>query len=312
MLITGLTRYSIENMEEDQQGRGFWASFRESLKHNYRLVVMNSDTFEEVRSFQLTLLNVYVAITSLLVVIALVVAMAIAYTPLRKYVPGYGDVVSKQDFIALQREMTEMEEQLAIYANYNENVRNILVGEVRTAEDLPEEPDTSNNVTNDEEVNLSEEEIALRREMELERVGRQARAGGGVQSGSSTIPLEQMYFIAPLSGEISAGFDPDKNHFGIDILAPKNTAVKAAMDGFVFFSDWTRETGNTIGIQHDNNVITFYKHNAELLKPAGSQVKAGEAIAIIGNTGHLTTGPHLHFELWHRGEAVNPVQFVGF
>ena len=312
MLIKGLTPYSIENMEEDQQESGFWASFRESLKNNYRLVVMNSDTFEEVRSFQLTLLNVYVAITSLLVVFALIVALAIAYTPLRKYIPGYGDVVSQEEFVALQREMAEMEEQLAIYAAYNENVLNILVGEVRTAEDLPAEADSNTTAPSEEEATLSEEEIALRREMELERVGQQARAGRTLQAGSSTVPLEQMFFIAPLSGEISAGFDPDKDHFGIDILAPKNTAVKSAMDGFVFFSDWTRETGNTIGIQHDNNVITFYKHNAELLKPAGSRVSAGEAIAIIGNTGHLTTGPHLHFELWHRGEAVNPLQYVAF
>jgi murein DD-endopeptidase MepM/ murein hydrolase activator NlpD len=300
-------------MEEDQQRVGFWTSFRESLKNNYRLVVMNSDTFEEVRSLQLTLLNVYVAITSLLVVIALAVALVIAYTPLRKYIPGYGDVVTQEEFVALQREMADLEEQLTIYADYNENVRNILVGDVRTAEDLPAEPDSSAASTpNETEVNLSEEEIALRREMELERVGRQARAGRTLQPGSDLVPLEQMYFIAPLTGEISAGFDPDRNHFGIDVLAPKNTAVKAAMDGYVFFSDWTRETGNTIGIQHDNNVITFYKHNAELLKPAGSRVSAGEAIAIIGNTGHLTTGPHLHFELWHRGEAVNPTQYVAF
>jgi murein DD-endopeptidase MepM/ murein hydrolase activator NlpD len=300
-------------MEEDQQRVGFWASFRESLQNNYRLVVMNSDTFEEVRSLQLTLLNVYVAITSLLVVIALTVALAIAYTPLRKYIPGYGDVVTQEEFVALQREMSELEEQLAVYAEYNENVRNILVGDVRTAEDLPSEPDSSaTSNANEAEVNLSEEEIALRREMELERVGRQARAGRTLQAGSDLVPLEQMYFIAPLTGEISAGFDTERNHLGIDILAPKNTAVKAAMDGYVFFSDWTRETGNTIGIQHDNNVITFYKHNAELLKPTGSRVSAGEAIAIIGNTGHLTTGPHLHFELWHRGEAVNPTQYVAF
>ena len=209
--------------------------------------------------------------------------------------------------------MAEMEKQLTVYADYSENIRNILVGEVRTAEDLPEDADATNeNPLVEKEVTLSEEEIALRREMEIERVGRQARAGRPVQSGSFAVPLEQLYFIAPLMGEISAGFDPDRNHFGIDILAPKNTAVKAAMDGFVFFSDWTRETGNTIGIQHENNVITFYKHNAELLKAAGSEVKAGEAIAIIGNTGHLTTGPHLHFELWHQGEAVNPVQYVAF
>ena len=99
---------------------------------------------------------------------------------------------------------------------------------------------------------------------------------------------------------------------GRDVLAPKNTAIKAAMDGFIFFSDWTLETGNTLGIQHSNNAITFYKHNSVLLKKAGSYVKAGEAVAIIGNTGTLTDGPHLHFELWHKGKPVDPEEYIKF
>jgi len=121
-----------------------------------------------------------------------------------------------------------------------------------------------------------------------------------------------MYFTSPLNGEVAAAFMPDKGHYGIDILAPKNTAIKAAMDGYVFFSDWTLETGNTIGIQHTNNVITFYKHNATLLKKAGNFVRAGEGVAIIGNTGELTNGPHLHFELWHKGKPVDPGEYVDF
>lgn len=121
-----------------------------------------------------------------------------------------------------------------------------------------------------------------------------------------------MFFTPPLTGEISAKWSPEKKHYGVDILAPKNTAIKAAMDGYVFLSDWTMETGNTLGIQHANNTITFYKHNSALLKKAGSYVKAGEAVAIIGNTGMLSDGPHLHFELWHKGKSVNPMEYVDF
>jgi len=126
------------------------------------------------------------------------------------------------------------------------------------------------------------------------------------------IPLEQLFFIPPITGRMSEGFMPDKKHYGVDILAPKNTPIKAVMDGYVITSDWTLETGNTIGIQHANGIVTFYKHNSALLKKTGSLVKAGEAVAIIGNTGTLSDGPHLHFELWHKGKPINPIDFINF
>ena len=125
-------------------------------------------------------------------------------------------------------------------------------------------------------------------------------------------PLAQLYFIPPVSGEISAGFMIDENHYGVDVLAPKNTPVKAVMDGYVISSDWTLETGNTIGIQHDNKMISFYKHNSQLLKSTGDQVRAGEAVAIIGNSGTLSDGPHLHFELWYDGKPLNPEDYIKF
>ncbi|MEL6844618.1 MAG: M23 family metallopeptidase, partial [Bacteroidota bacterium] len=158
-----------------------------------------------------------------------------------------------------------------------------------------------------------EEDEALRREIEMDqRIQEQAMLSRTVNFSPRDRPIEQMYFMSPVQGEISAGYMPDKKHFGVDVLAPKNTAIKAAMDGFVITSDWTLETGNTLGIQHANNVITFYKHNSVLLKKVGDYVKSGEAIAIIGNTGTLTDGPHLHFELWHKGKPIDPLDYVGF
>ena len=134
------------------------------------------------------------------------------------------------------------------------------------------------------------------------------------RGGAITVqrPLQQQLFIAPISGEGSAPFDLDQHHRGIDILAPKDTPVKAIMDGYVFISDWTLETGNTIGIQHVDGLVSFYKHNSSLLKGQGSFVRAGEAIAIIGNTGTLSDGPHLHFELWHNGVALDPAEYINF
>jgi murein DD-endopeptidase MepM/ murein hydrolase activator NlpD len=126
------------------------------------------------------------------------------------------------------------------------------------------------------------------------------------------VPLSQLFFMPPVSGDITSGYDLPKNHFGIDVAAPKNTAIKAAADGVVVSAGYTVETGYSIAIQHPNNVITMYKHNSVLLKPAGAAVKAGEAIALIGNSGENTSGPHLHFELWYKGRPMDPTDYINF
>jgi len=129
---------------------------------------------------------------------------------------------------------------------------------------------------------------------------------------SNQISLDHYYFCKPLDGEISAKFDTDSKHFGIDIVAPANSPVKSILDGVVIFSDWSVKTGNTISIQHRNNLISTYKHNSKLLKKIGQFVKAGEAICIIGNTGELTSGPHVHFEIWNNGIAIDPAAYINF
>ena len=196
---------------------------------------------------------------------------------------------------------------------YNEGIRRMLVGEVEYAPDAP--PDApSNSIASEKPVEKVESDELLRQEVEMEEI----RSATGDQDNAPVnvsprdVPLEQMYFTPPVSGSISLQFDPETDHIGVDIIAPKNTPIKAALDGWIIASDWTLETGNTIAIQHTNNIVSFYKHNSALLKKTGDYVRAGEAIAIIGNTGELTDGPHLHFELWHRGKPVNPEDFVNF
>jgi murein DD-endopeptidase MepM/ murein hydrolase activator NlpD len=120
------------------------------------------------------------------------------------------------------------------------------------------------------------------------------------------------YLMPPISGVISSAFDAKTDHLGVDILAPHDTPVKAIWDGHVITADWTLETGYTIGIQHSNDMVSFYKHNASLLKKTGAFVRAGEAVAIIGNTGKLSSGPHLHFELWLHGKPVDPTNYIDF
>ncbi|GJM36616.1 MAG: peptidase M23 [Saprospiraceae bacterium] len=284
---------------------------REDLQHTYRLVVMNNETFEEVRSFQLSLLNVYISISSVVVVVAALVVMAIAFTPIRKYIPGYGDALQDEAIIEAYQQINKLEKELDAQEAYTENFRKVLVGDVQTESDIPK-VDPQSLVDSLEDVPMSAEESQLIDELELEELGVVAQQPRKNALLNNDVPLEQLYFISPLHGEISAGFMPEKDHNGVDILAPKNTAIKAASDGYVFLSDWTLETGNTIGILHANNTATFYKHNSVLLKKAGSYVKAGEGVAIIGNTGTLSSGPHLHFELWYEGKPVDPTEYMDF
>lgn len=284
-------------------------SFRDRLRNTYRLVIMNNETFEEVGSYRLTLLNVYVLVCTMMVVVSVLVVSSVMFTPLKRLVPGYGTMTNEMEIFELRREIDTLSEKLAAQQKYNESFRRLLVGEVQTVEDIPQiqyEPGDSSA-----QIERIEEDEALRREVELEAIRELNELSRGNQ-GREEIPLEQVFFIPPVSGEISAGFMPDKGHQGVDILAPKNTPVKAVMEGVVIASDWTLETGNTLGILHENNLVTFYKHNSVLLKKEGDRVKAGEAVAIIGNTGTLTDGPHLHFELWYQGVAVDPAAYINF
>lgn len=284
----------------------------EKLKHNYRLVIMNNETFEEIGSYQLSLLNVYIMISSVVVLVAILVVSIIAFTPLRTYIPGYGDVSAHEEFLKLSKELDEQIKISEARNKYNDNIRKILQGEVIETEEAAE---AAANLPMDSMTNVDRiiEDDLLRKEIELdEQLQERELLSKTVSYSPSEVPLEQMYFIPPITGVVSENFASDNKHYGIDLLAPQNTPVKVIMDGYVFVADWTLETGNTIGIQHSNNLISFYKHNSVLLKNVGDYVKAGEAIAIIGNSGELSSGPHLHFELWHKGKPIDPADYIIF
>lgn len=299
---------SIENI---------WQRFRDFLEKTqhtyYRFVVMNNDTFEEVGSYRLSLMNVYVLISSLLVGLTIFGIFLVIFTPLKNLVPGYKGYGNDRAIFDLTERIDSLERSMRAQESYNSNFRKMLTNGVETEKDFPR--DTSQLLKDSlSDIPPSEAEMILR-----------SGSGSGdfdtstVANGSKSLSnirrnerLESMFLIAPISGAINLGFQPDKKHYGVDIIAPKNTAVKAIADGFVISSDWTLETGNTIAIQHANNVVSFYKHNATLLKKTGDRVKSGEAIAIIGNTGEQTTGPHLHFELWKDGKPLNPAEYIRF
>ncbi|MEM9885825.1 MAG: M23 family metallopeptidase [Bacteroidota bacterium] len=288
----------------EQQEKTLW----ERLKYTYRLIIMNDETFEEVGSYRLSLLNVYVVLSTIVVAVALMMWMLIIYTPLKRYIPGYSGVSENTELIAdLEAQVALLEEERKNRDFYIDNIKRILAGNVEYAEDVQQEPIAELDA--DAHINADENERNLRKQVEKEEM----KSLSIIRANQSpSKPLEQSYFITPVLGEVIKGFDKDQRHFGTDIVAPSNTPIKAVMDGRVFFADWTMETGNVIGIQHANNLVTFYKHNSMLLKEVGNFVKAGEAVAVIGNTGTKTSGPHLHFELWHNGKVIDAAEYFTF
>ena len=299
-------------MEEERKSR--WSTLRENRNEEYQFVVRDVKSFRELAQYNLTPLNIYIAIATVLLLTAVAIFLLIAFTPLRAYIPGYGSVDDQQEVAEMETTMEQMATQLESQTQYIENLRRVMHGEVTTADDVTP-VESLVDTTDFTPTPVSEAEAQLRRELNLDRVGavgQEAATGAAGEERSASVPLAQMTLVAPVNGEISAGFNPAEGHYGVDILAPKNTAIKSVYAGVVFISEFTSANGNVIGVQHENNLITFYKHNSQLLKKVGDRVRAGEAVAIIGDTGELSSGPHLHLELWFEGRVVDPVSVLRF
>lgn len=290
---------------------------RKNWRDLYRLVILKEETLEEVNSYKLTLLNIYIAVSSILIVLAAILISIIFFTPIKKMVPGYGDPQENPAYMELYNRVQDMEKQLIAYDVYAENFKK-LISRTDTARTI-EQSDTHSQ-QNERPASLgSAHSLDPQSDSDWDNLSRASGRDPDIPddpaisvSSDPKKTLDHLYLVPPLKGPISSHFDPEEKHYGIDILAPKDTPVKVILDGYVIASDWTLETGNTIGVQHQNNLVTFYKHNAVLLKKVGDYVPAGEAIALVGNTGKFSTGPHLHFELWQNGLPINPINYVNF
>lgn len=275
------------------------------LRRRYRLVIMNDQTFEERWSFRLTGLNVVTAFSALAMVLIFIGIMLISFTPLKQLIPEYPDAEFHEQMIYNAVRLDSIERELALRDQYIRNLKHILMGDTRTrVEDIPDTQELYENV----DVKPSKDDSLLRRRVELEQ---QASILGEKMNRQSD-NIQQMHFYAPVKGLITNRFNYPEGHYGIDLVTEKSSAVHATLDGTVISSSWSLETGYTIQIQHANNLISVYKHNESLLKEQGDLVTIGEPIAFVGNTGEFSTGPHLHFELWHNGLPVNPEIFINF
>jgi murein DD-endopeptidase MepM/ murein hydrolase activator NlpD len=281
------------------------------LKDKYKLVILNDETYEEKLSFKLSRLNVFVATGTLAILLVIITTIIIAFTPLREYIPGYTDVRLYEQLYQIERLTDSLDADARQKAIYYENLRHILAGKDTTIV-APLKEDTLgkyNNITSF----ASPEDSAFRDEFESQLLygDEEIRLTERERQGARP-DISSFSFFTPLRGIVTSKFDPTSKHFGVDIVSVQNEAIKATLDGVVIFTGWTLETGYTICIQHENDLVSVYKHNSALLKDQGSFVKAGDAIAIIGSTGEYSTGPHLHFEIWYNGVPVNPTDFIKF
>jgi murein DD-endopeptidase MepM/ murein hydrolase activator NlpD len=281
------------------------------LRDKYKLVILNDETYEEKLSFKLSRLNVFVASGTLAILLIIITAIIIAFTPLREYIPGYTDVSLFEQLYQIGKLTDSLDADARQKALYLENLRLLLSGKDTTIV-KPLKQDTIRNYSGIVS-HASPEDSTFRNEFESQLFGMEGEVRLSDHSRSSARPdISSFTFFTPLRGIVTNKFDPTSKHYGVDIVSVQNEAIKATLDGVVTFAGWTIETGYTISLQHENDLISFYKHNSVLLKEQGSYVKAGDAIAIIGSSGEYSTGPHLHFELWYNGVPVNPTEFIKF
>lgn len=272
-------------------------------KNKFRFVILNDDTFEELLTLKLSPLNIFVfSVITIVSTIALTTTV-IAFTPLKELIPGYASSKLRREAIELALTTDSLTASIDRNERYIQGVQRILQGEVVDTVLQELETDTSSN---NAEIVLSDpspQDSAFREWVEEENAFT-------LSQGGAELGIPQL--ISPLEGIITSGFDKATNHFAVDIAAASNTPVKTCYEGTVIFADWTSETGNIIIVQHENNLLSAYKHNSALLKEVGEFVRSGEAIAIIGNSGENSTGPHLHFELWFEGAPIDPQNFIKF
>jgi len=278
------------------------------LKSKYRLVIMRETSFEEVWQMKLSRMNVIAALTVSLTIYTFIVVALIVYTPVKQLIPGYPNAEMTRNIRLNALRLDSLDYQLSLKDQFIENLITIVNGGETKIHSTDQ--GTSNVSTKDISDTRSADDSLLR--LEVEKAKRFNLSPGSTSTVSSAGTLNQLYFFPPVRGLVISRFDAVKGHYGVDIATAVNLAINAALDGTVIMSDYTSETGYTIQIQHEYNLVSVYKHCRELFKQVGNKVRAGEVIATVGNTGELTTGPHLHFELWHQGSALNPEHFIAF
>jgi murein DD-endopeptidase MepM/ murein hydrolase activator NlpD len=291
--------------------KSFLEKINERLRVKYRFVVLNDETFQEQTSIRLSRYNVIILSASIFFLTLVLSYALVIYTPLKYLIPGYyGNEVTRTRIIQLESRTDSLQMLVQQRNLWLQNVRRVLTGET---DSVYTEYMTKYASFNIDSASFTEANAELRSESGNLPPGGE-RVTTLIENNSSRVRkrMSEMHMISPVDGYLTAKFDRRKEHYGVDLGAKENAPIKSILPGTIITANWTIKTGHVIAVQHDNDMITFYKHNSKLLKRTGDQVKAGEVIAIMGNSGELTTGPHLHFELWISGEPVDPEKYIKF
>jgi len=291
-------------MPESKNSR--WKIFTEQLRNKYRLVILNDDSFAEKFSLRLSPLGLIILLGSITIIMTTFVISIVAFTPLREYIPGYGNVKDRKELLSLSNRADSLEKTLAARDWYMDNLLKVFDGQ---AEGKPPKPaKDSTGKYNDLDIKPSQEDMKLRKDIETNQLASTSDKVTANKIGA----ISNFFFFTPVKGIVTTSYNVHDQHFGVDIVAKEDELVKATLDGTVLFSGFTSDDGYVIQIQHTNNLTSVYKHNASVTKKTGDYVKAGEPISVIGNTGENSSGPHLHFEIWYNGFALNPQDYVVF
>ncbi|MGL4519157.1 MAG: M23 family metallopeptidase [Phocaeicola sp.] len=279
--------------------KAFWSNF----KFKYKLTIFNENTLEEVVGIHVSKLNGVSVLLSAVTIIFAIAATIITFTPLRNYLPGYMNSEVRAQIVENALRADSLQEMLGRQSMYILNIQDILSGRVRV-----------DSVHSIDSLTINRSEELMERSKEEEEFQRMYEESEryNLTTAVTQATVGALNFFRPTRGLMSSNFDVDSKHFGVDIAANPNESILATLDGTVILATYTAETGYVIQVQHAQDFISIYKHCGSLLKREGESVKAGEAIALVGNTGEQTTGPHLHFELWSNGRPIDPSKYIVF
>lgn len=276
----------------------------EKLQNRYRLIIYNDTSFQTVWSTHLTRINVFLILGLGSIFLVAITVLIIALTPVKELIPGYPSGNMRETIVRNAIMVDSLEAQLVMRDQYFNTIKTLIDGDIPA--DQQSHVDTTFKPIELTAENYNHDSIFEQRLLE-EQIGLSM-----IQEDDKSTSLANIHFFSPMKGMLTQGFDKKTSHYAVDLVGLANSRISAILDGTVIFASWTVETGYVMYIQHANNLVSVYKHNSELLKKVGDIVKAGEAVALMGNTGELSTGPHLHFEMWYNGVALNPEDYIDF
>lgn len=280
-------------------------AFFEKIRFKYRVSILNENTLEETLHFRLSRLNVFLATCIFITLCFIIDSLLIIKTPIKQFLPGYENSDVRAEYIHSAIVVDSLYDQVKKQDKYIAVLRNVLSGDLKMDKVVPLD---SLALKNREEVLLTKQknEKKFCDEFETEEQYNLSNSGTEPKTKSASV------FFKPVKGIISDKFNTQKSHFGVDVITAPNENIVSVLDGTIIYTGFTINDGYVIAVQHQNEYISIYKNNSHLLKSIGSNVKAGESIAIAGNTGKKTTQTHIHFELWQKGKPINPEEYIIF